>query len=148
ASTRRALAAGAATDDDRHAELVRRHVEFRATARARFALGQHDAWLLPAGTLMPRNIVTEPAPDSTIPWSTPAGPSPHINYAAVASFLGLPAMTFPVGHSAEHGAPISVQLVGPAGSEARLIAAAEDVTAVSGHRGYRIGGHQTIGVGR
>ncbi len=143
-STGRALAGGRAVDDDRYAALVRRHLEFRSAARARFAEHPCDAWLLPAGTQMPRNIVTEPAPDSTIPRPTPAGGSSHVNYAAMAAFLGLPSVSFPVGHSAEFDAPISAQLVGPEWSEATLIAVARDVTAVSGHRGFRLGGQREV----
>jgi Asp-tRNA(Asn)/Glu-tRNA(Gln) amidotransferase A subunit family amidase len=139
ASTRRALDRGAATDDGRLRELVETHREHRAAARSALRASALDAWLLPAGTLMPRNIHTEPEPDSTIP--PPAvGSSPHVNYAAVAAFLGLPALTFPVGHSASHDAPVSVQLIGPEWTEARLIGLAGTVTAVSGHRGFRIPG--------
>jgi Asp-tRNA(Asn)/Glu-tRNA(Gln) amidotransferase A subunit family amidase len=137
ASTRRALDRGAATGDGRLRELVETHRQHRVAARSTLGASGLDAWLLPAGTMMPRNIHTEPAPDSTIP--RPAvGSSPHVNYAAAAAFLGLPALTFPVGHSASHDAPISVQLIGPEWTEARLIGLAGAVTAVSGHRSFRI----------
>jgi Asp-tRNA(Asn)/Glu-tRNA(Gln) amidotransferase A subunit family amidase len=135
-STRLALEFGAGIGDDRLAELVARHHEFRERARSALTGSGVDAWLLPAGTLMPRNIITEPAPDSTIPRAP--GPSPHVNYAAVAAFLGLPAVTFPVGHSAEHDAPVSVQLIGPEWTEDRLIAMAGDITATVGHNGFRV----------
>lgn len=134
-STRRALELGAAIDDARYAELLERHQESRDTARSMFAESGLDAWLLPAGTLMPRNIFTEPAPDSTIPRAP--RPSPHVNYAAVAAFLGLPALTFPVGYSADHDAPISVQLIGPEWTEGGLIAMAQDFTVRTGHDGFR-----------
>lgn len=138
-SSRRALEHGAATDDDRFRTLVARHHFLRERARTLLDSGRLHAWLLPAGTLLPRDIRTEAAPRSTIPQPAPES-SPHVNYAAMAALLGLPAISFPVGYSPTHVAPISVQLVGPERTEGRLIAMARDVTALSGHRHFTVAG--------
>lgn len=136
ASTLRALKFGVSLGDDVYAELITRHHEFRRRARSMIAESEVDAWLLPAGTLMPRNVVNEPAPDSTIPQAS--SHSPKVNYAAAAAFLGMPALTFPVGHSVAHDAPVSVQLIGPEWAEGRLIGMARDITATAGHEGFRV----------
>lgn len=50
-------------------------------------------------------------------------PSSQADFTALASIAGLPALAVPAGRDAG-GLPVSVQLVGPAGSETRLIALA------------------------
>ncbi|MEU2247262.1 amidase [Streptomyces sp. NPDC019224] len=131
-TTLAALESGARVGEGRYRELLDLHREQRGLAALRFARDGADVWLMPAGTLLPRNIHTEPAPASTIPDPAETAKSPHVNYAAVASFAGLPAITFPIGHSAEHDAPICLQAIGPAHSEAALIDLARRVTELTG----------------
>jgi Asp-tRNA(Asn)/Glu-tRNA(Gln) amidotransferase A subunit family amidase len=71
-----------------------------------------------------RHVVT-----STIP--TPEDPDyeENVGYTPVASFAGLPAITFPVGRSPSTGAPLAMQLVGPRHSESTLIRIAADIAA-------------------
>lgn len=143
-STRLALEAGARVTDTRYRQLLDLHLDYRSTAARLLAAGasgteRHaglDAWLMPAGNLLPRNIHTEPAPASTIPDPAETGRSPHVNYAAVASLTGLPALTFPVAHSPVHDAPVSLQAVGPAGGEPVLISLAQQITALTGGVGF------------
>lgn len=133
-----ALASGRSCDDARYAELI--GIQDTYQARAAEALAGVDAWLLPAGTMMPRNIHTEPAVASTIPDPAELATSPRVNYAAMASLLGLPSLTFPVAHSPRFDAPISLQLVGSRWSEATLIGAAAEITALTNAPRYRLGG--------
>lgn len=53
-------------------------------------------------------------------------PSSQADFTAPASIAGLPALAVPAGRDAD-GLPVSVQLVGPPGSEARLIALARRI---------------------
>ena len=137
-STSLALASGRSCDDARYAELI--GIQDGYQARAADLLAGTDAWLLPAGTMMPRNIHTEPAVASTIPDPAELATSPRVNYAAMASLLGLPSLTFPVAHSPGFDAPISLQLVGPRWGEATLIGVAAAINALVGVPRYPLGG--------
>ncbi|MET9954801.1 amidase [Streptomyces sp. NPDC006339] len=138
-STRRALEMGAAVGPDRHAELIAIHERHRALARRRFAEDRVDAWLMPAGTLLPRNLHTEAAPETTIRGSgaddEAAGEDDGydgVNYATIAAFCGLPALNFPLAYDAGHEAPLGMQMIGPPGAEPALIALAALLTDVAG----------------
>lgn len=58
-------------------------------------------------------------------------PSTQADFTGLANVAGLPAIAIPAGRD-ESGLPVSVQLVGPPDSEARLIAAARDLEPVLG----------------
>jgi aspartyl-tRNA(Asn)/glutamyl-tRNA(Gln) amidotransferase subunit A len=53
-------------------------------------------------------------------------PANQADFTTLASVAGLPALAVPAGRDAD-GLPVSVQLVGPAGSERRLIALAAQI---------------------
>ncbi|SMD12175.1 amidase family protein [Lentzea albidocapillata] len=142
-ATRLALASGRSCDDVRYAELI--GIQDAYQVRAAELLAGTGIWLLPAGTMMPRNIHTEPAVASTIPDPAELATSPRVNYAAMASLLGLPSLTFPVAHSPGFDAPISLQLVGPRWSEAELIGAAAEINALVGVPRYPLGGRTSGG---
>ncbi|WP_374144659.1 amidase family protein [Sphingomonas sp.] len=55
-------------------------------------------------------------------------PVTQAEFTSIASVAGLPALALPAGVDADH-LPVSVQLVGPAGSETRLIALARRIEA-------------------
>ena len=130
-STWAALRSGAEISAERHAEIRARLVAERAAVPARFDASDADFWLLPLDPDVPRPIGTHVRASSTIP--TPGDPDydSRIGYTPVASFAGLPAITFPVAVGAEHGAPIAGQLVGRPGSDAELIRLAGDVAAAA-----------------
>jgi aspartyl-tRNA(Asn)/glutamyl-tRNA(Gln) amidotransferase subunit A len=64
---------------------------------------------------------------------TPRPPVTQAAFTALASIAGLPALSIPAGFD-QHGLPVAVQLVGPAGSEAALIELGRRLDA--GLRGY------------
>ncbi|MFF2567739.1 amidase family protein [Streptomyces sp. NPDC058084] len=149
-STRRALEMGAAVGPDRHAELIAVHERHRALARRLFAEDRVDGWLMPAGTLLPRNLHTEAAPETTIRTADPettAGPGDEgdddgydgVNYATMAAFAGLPALNFPLAYDAGHEAPLGMQLIGPPDTEPALIALASFVTGAAGTATHYLG---------
>ncbi len=77
-------------------------------------------------------LVTPTAPQSAFPHGERA-PVTQADFTSIASVAGLPALAVPAGVDAGH-LPVSVQLVGPAGSEVRLIALARRIeTAISGY---------------
>ncbi|MFD4669598.1 amidase family protein [Lentzea sp. NPDC058450] len=134
-STLAALEAGARIDDRRYAEIRTALVRHRAAVSGLFDEGGVDAWLLPLDAVVPRAKGAKPAATSTIP--TPADPDydREIGYTPVASFAGLPAITFPVGVSPAQ-APLAVQLVGRPHAENALIGLARDAGAVFGNLGF------------
>jgi len=95
----------------------------------RFADHGVDAWLLPLDPDVPQPLAGTAAPASTIPAAGAADYDREVGYTPVASFAGLPALTFPVGVSPSSGAPLALQLVGPPHAEAALIALARDAAA-------------------
>jgi aspartyl-tRNA(Asn)/glutamyl-tRNA(Gln) amidotransferase subunit A len=55
-------------------------------------------------------------------------PATQADFSGLANIAGLPALALPSGHDPS-GLPTSIQLVGPAGSERRLIALARTLAA-------------------
>lgn len=105
----------------------------RASLREAFfdALGGAKLALLP---VMP---IATPLASETDP--TSAGFQPRVLYAMsrftrFVNALGLPALSVPTGFD-ERGIPIGLQLVGPAGSEARLLATASRMQAITDWHG-------------
>lgn len=96
------------------ARVVEAHARLRAAAAACLrGLAEVDALILPT------------APQRAFPHGTPA-PANQADFTALANFAGVPAVAIPAPVPAEAGAlPASIQLVGPAWSEARLLAWAE-----------------------
>lgn len=78
------------------------------------ALGDNAALLLPT------------APQTAFPHTSPA-PANQADFTCLANIAGLPALSFPAGHSAD-GLPIGMQLIGPSGSERALIALTRQFT--------------------
>jgi Asp-tRNA(Asn)/Glu-tRNA(Gln) amidotransferase A subunit family amidase len=138
-STWHALDAGAAVGDRRLRELRARQAGYRAVAGQHFAAHELDAWLLPAGTLPPRNLFIEDAPAGTIPDAHERKGSLRVNYATMASFGGLPGIAFPIGFSRSYHAPVGLQAIGPRYGEARLIELADTVSTLIGPPRYRLG---------
>ncbi|MEU9100011.1 amidase [Streptomyces sp. NPDC048361] len=126
-STLAALRAGADVGDDEYAAVRDRMTRLRASLPAHFADRAVDAWLLPLDPALPRPRGTVPPAASTIP--VPGDPryDREIGFTPVASFAGLPAITFPAGIAPVLDAPIAMQLVAGAHQEGALIAAAQDV---------------------
>ncbi|HEV2567425.1 amidase [Sphingomonas sp.] len=58
-------------------------------------------------------------------------PASQADFTGLANMAGLPALACPAGRDAE-GLPVSVQLIGPAGSESRLIALARQLESALG----------------
>lgn len=67
-------------------------------------------------------LLTPTAPQAAFAHGTPA-PHNQADFTGIVNIAGLPALAIPAGRDAD-GLPVGVQLVGPAGSEERLIAAA------------------------
>jgi Asp-tRNA(Asn)/Glu-tRNA(Gln) amidotransferase A subunit family amidase len=131
-STLRALEAGRAVGDARLAEIRAGMRAQRAAAGRRFAEAGVHAWLLPLDPTVPRPRTSVmagggSAAASTIPTPDDADYEENVGYTPVASFAGLPAITFPVGRSPSTGAPLAMQLVGPRHSESTLIRIAADI---------------------
>ncbi len=74
-------------------------------------------------------LVLPTAPQSAFPHGERA-PVTQADFTSIASVAGLPALALPAGVDADH-LPVSVQLVGPAGSETRLIALARRIEATN-----------------
>lgn len=134
-STLTAIQSGARISDERYAEIGAALVRHRAKVTGLFDAGGVDAWLLPLDAVVPRAKDSKPPATSTIP--TPDDPAyeREIGYTPVASFAGLPAITFPVGATSAQ-APLAVQLVGRPHAETALIGLARDVGAVLGNLGF------------
>jgi amidase len=96
--------------------------DWRSACERWFATGRYDLLLLPT--------LAGPAPTAVPPadgaWTNPFGQVRLTAYTALWSLAGLPAVTVPMGLRPD-GLPASVQLVGPAGSEALLCAVAAQV---------------------
>ncbi|MEV4613013.1 amidase [Kitasatospora sp. NPDC049258] len=128
-STRRALDSGAAVGDERWNEVRAQQAAVRAGVPGLFEDAGVDVWLLPLDPDVPRPRGAARAASSLV---TPGHPDydREIGYTPVASFAGLPAITFPVGRSG--AAPLAMQLVGRPGAEGMLIGLASGVAAEPG----------------
>ncbi|MEU8432822.1 amidase [Streptomyces sp. NPDC029216] len=131
-STFAALRVGAAVGDAEYAAIRDRMARLRARTAAWFTERRVDAWLLPLDPALPRPRGAVAAADSTIPAPDDPRYDREIGFTPVASFAGLPAITFPVAVHPAAGAPVAVQLMAGAGREAALIAAARDVSRALG----------------
>ena len=81
-------------------------------------LAEAKAWLtdmLDRGTA----LLLPTAPQAAFPHGQPA-PANQADFTCLANIAGLPALSFPAGNSAD-GLPIGMQIIGPMGSESRLI---------------------------
>jgi aspartyl-tRNA(Asn)/glutamyl-tRNA(Gln) amidotransferase subunit A len=94
------------------------HVLDAAQRLLRDAIGSDGVLLMPT------------APQAAFAHGTRA-PVSQADFTGLANVAGLPALAIPAGRNAD-GLPIGVQLVGPAGSETRLIAAARALEPVLG----------------
>ncbi|MEU9131944.1 amidase [Kitasatospora sp. NPDC048540] len=130
-STRRAVDSGAAIGDLRHREIEEQLARTRAAVPRLFADAGVDVWLLPLDPDVPRPVGAQRAASSLV---TPGHPDydREIGYTPVASFAGLPALTFPVGRTADGSAPLAVQLVGRPGAEGVLIGLAREAARTAG----------------
>ena len=82
-------------------------------------LAQAKAWLAEMlGT--DTALLLPTAPQTAFPHASPA-PANQADFTCLANIAGLPALSFPAGTSAD-GLPISMQFIGPRGSERALIA--------------------------
>ncbi len=136
AATRLALEAGSAVSDDRYGEILAAQAADRAGVTAWFAERQVDVWMLPLDPDLPRERHASP-PATTIPTAQRADYDRSIGYTPLASFLGLPAITLPVGRTASD-APLAVQLVGPPHSESVLTSLASDLARAVGDLGFAL----------
>ncbi|MGW7263321.1 amidase family protein [Streptomyces sp. NPDC054842] len=136
-STHAALRAGADVGDEEYAAIRDRMTRLRGSLHAHFADRGIDAWLLPLDPALPRPRGTAPPAASTIP--VPGDPryDREIGFTPVASFAGLPAITFPTGVDAASDAPLAMQLLAGPHQEGALIAAARDVSDALGDLGLR-----------
>jgi Asp-tRNA(Asn)/Glu-tRNA(Gln) amidotransferase A subunit family amidase len=126
-STRAALEAGARVSDRRYAEIRGALWRQRAEVSALFAGAGVDAWLLPLDPDVPQPRSDAPGSTSTIPAPDDAGYDREVGFTPIASFLGLPAITFPVGRSHSGQAPLAMQLVGRPHAETTLIQLAQEM---------------------
>ena len=127
-TTLAALAAGERVDDRRLAEIEDGQRRLRTAVAGLFVEQRVDAWLLPLDPTVPRprGAVSRRPGASTIP--TPDDPDydSEVGYTTLASFAGLPAISFPVGRYGVPEAPLAMQLIGPRHSERTLIRLADD----------------------
>jgi Asp-tRNA(Asn)/Glu-tRNA(Gln) amidotransferase A subunit family amidase len=135
-STRSALEAGSAVSEERHAEIRSALLAQRTGVAGRFAAQGVDAWLLPLDPEVPVAKSAAPPGGTESSFADPDDDR-DVGYTPLASFAGLPAITFPVGASAS-GAPLAMQLVAPAHREPTLIRLARDVAAVIGDLGFTL----------
>ncbi|GAB3439813.1 amidase family protein [Actinophytocola sediminis] len=126
-TTLTALRTGAQVSAERYAEISARMAASRAAVPALFETQDTDFLLLPLDPDLPLPIGVRAPSSSTIPKPGDADYERQVGYTPVASFAGLPAITFPVGVSAEHGAPLAAQLVGRPGTDGELIRLARDL---------------------
>lgn len=131
-STRLALEAGAGIADARYADILVALGRTRAGVPALFAEQGVDLWLLPVDPRLPRTAQESSASASTIPHPDEPDFDQRIGFSPLASFAGLPAITFPVAVTPAPRTPVPLQAVGPAGSEPALIRFAQLVSATVG----------------
>ena len=95
--------------------LAERAAHTQAFVRAMF--GDHDILLTPA---LPCRVPDWTDVDSRSPTFQPRRLLQLFSWMAFVSYLGLPAVVYPVGHD-ERGMPVSVQAIAPMGREAVLL---------------------------
>ncbi len=120
ASTEQALEVGARVSDGHYAEILDAMFSCRRENAARFDDRTH-VWLLPLDPSPPPDLRTSRPVATTIPAPGEADYDRRIGYTPIASFAGLPAIAVPARLSPVNRAPLGVQIVGPPGSEERLI---------------------------
>lgn len=120
-TTTASIAVGEAVCEERYQKIAEKQQELRKSD----LFGATDAWLLPLDPALPRKRGTYAAPASTIPSASSGEDERRIGYTPLASFAGLPAITFPVGEVS--GIPLAMQLVGRPARDADLISLAQDV---------------------
>ncbi|MFF3377456.1 amidase family protein [Streptomyces sp. NPDC002680] len=135
ASTRLALEAGAGIGAARYDEIRTALDRTRARVPALFADQGVDLWLLPVDPRLPRAPQESSASASTIPHPDDTDFDQRVGFSPVASFAGLPAITFPVAVTPEPRVPVPLQAVGPAGSEPVLIRFAQEIATAVGDLG-------------
>ena len=129
-STRRALESGARISDHRYAQARTALAATRSSTTALFA--NVDAWLLPLDPDVPAPRDARPRAASSL--VTPDHPDydREVGYTPLASFAGLPAVTFPVAIHQPWQAPLAMQLLGPPGAEADLLELVRELELVRG----------------
>ncbi|MGC9665110.1 amidase family protein [Planosporangium sp. 12N6] len=135
-STRLALEAGARVSDGRHAEIRAAMARERARVADLFTAQGVDVWLLPLDPDVPRPAGAPVAAASTIPDPDDPGYDREAGYTPLASFTGLPAITFPVGRTRDGTAPLAVQAIAPPYREDVLLRLARDVAHAVGDLGF------------
>ncbi|AIG77374.1 amidase [Amycolatopsis japonica] len=119
-STEQALEVGARVTDAEYTEILDAMHACRQANATRFGDDMH-AWLLPLDPSPPPDLRTGSPAATTIPAPGEADYDRRIGYTPIASFAGLPAIAVPARLSRVNRAPLGVQIVGPPGSEERLI---------------------------
>lgn len=140
AATEKAVEAGAGVTDTRLHEIVTAQHRLRAAAGAWLADLGVDALLLPLDPKVP--APRDPAEDrtrSTIPLTRTRTGIDHeddIGYTPLASFTGLPAITFPVATARAGAVPVAMQLVGRPRADGELVSLACDAERGLGPLGF------------
>jgi Asp-tRNA(Asn)/Glu-tRNA(Gln) amidotransferase A subunit family amidase len=125
ASTWATLSAGARISDDHYAEVLDVIAECPQRAARAFRDESVDAWLLPLAPALPLDVPSAQAMESMFPTPGGDGSGDGLGYTPIASVCGLPALTLPVAEAER--APVSMQIIGPRHSEARLLDLARDI---------------------
>ncbi|WP_426361970.1 amidase [Streptomyces sp. E-08] len=120
-ATRLALEAGADIGPSRYREIRAALEHDRGRVGGRFAAQDVDVWLMPVAPGLPRPAGAPAGPVSAVPRPGEPDFEQRVGYCPLAAWAGLPALAFPVAVDPVHGAPVALQAVGPAGSEAELI---------------------------
>lgn len=118
-----------------HLAALLRHADLQDEARRdRGARTLSESIALLRDAIRPGDLLLMPTtPQSAFMQGMPA-PVNQADFCALASIAGLPAISLPSGVD-DNGLPVAVQLVGPAGSERTLIAAARQLdTRLQGYR--------------
>ncbi|MFI6624955.1 amidase family protein [Streptomyces sp. NPDC050528] len=129
-STRLALEAGADIGAARYDEIRAALDRTRARVPTLFADQGVDLWLLPVDPRLPRAPQESSASTSTIPHPAEPDFDQRVGFSPVASFAGLPAITFPVAVTSAPRVPVPLQAMGPAGSEPLLIRFAQEIASL------------------
>jgi len=137
-ATTRAIESGAAVTDARLAEIHRAMGRIRASVRHWFTELDVDALLLPLDPKVPAPPAdTERSSIPLARGTTGLDLEDDIGYTPLASFCGLPAITFPVATTDGGAAPVAMQLVGRPHEDGGLIDLAVDLERCRGPLGLR-----------